>query len=251
MLGSFKTILCMCTVTIIPKGDNDFIITSNRDEAPNRVSLQPEYYSFENTKMLFPKDEFSQGTWIGVSNKNRMLCVLNGGFVFHKRKADYRLSRGLVLKDLLACENIIQAIDDFDFHDIEPFTMVIADWNNDLKFMELVWDGKQKHLKNLDKEPRIWSSSTLYSESMKEQRHSWFEDFKSENELNSESLLEFHYSAGHGNEDYGVIMDRGFVKTTSITQVEKTGDLVTMRYDDLKQSGISTTHFRISEVVNE
>jgi len=241
----------MCTVTIIPKGDYDFIITSNRDEAPNRASIKPELYVFEDTKMLFPKDEFSQGTWIGVSSKNRMLCVLNGGFVFHERKPNYRLSRGIVLKELLASDDIIDAIDHYDFYDIEPFTLVIADWSKSLKFMELVWDGTQKHLKNLIKEPKIWSSSTLYTETMKNERHSWFEDFKSENVLNAESLFEFHYSAGSGNEEYGVIIDRGFVKTTSITQIEKTGDLVTMRYDDLKQSDISTIQFRISEVINE
>ncbi|MEJ2113060.1 MAG: NRDE family protein [Flavobacteriaceae bacterium] len=241
----------MCTVTIIPKGDNDFIITSNRDEAPSRVSINPQLYNIKDTQMLFPKDEVSQGTWIGVSSKNRMLCVLNGGFVFHKRKSNYRLSRGIVVKDLLASDDIVNAIEHYDFHDIEPFTLVIADWNNKLKFMELVWDGKQKHFKTLEKEPRIWSSSTLYSETMKTERHSWFKDFKSQNKLNAQSLLKFHNTAGKGNEDYGVIMDRGFVKTTSITQVEKTGDIVTMRYDNLDQSGISTTQLRISEVVNE
>ena len=47
----------MCTVTIFAKGDNDFVLTSNRDEAPNRVSLPPDFYSVKNTKMLFPKDE--------------------------------------------------------------------------------------------------------------------------------------------------------------------------------------------------
>jgi uncharacterized protein with NRDE domain len=241
----------MCTVTIIPKGDNDFIITSNRDEAPNRASVKPELYLFEDAKMLFPKDELSQGTWIGVSSKNRMLCVLNGGFDFHERKPNYRLSRGIIVKKLLASDDIVEAIDQYDFYDIEPFTLVIADWNNDMIFMELVWDGNDKHLKPLNKEPNIWSSSTLYSEAMKNERHSWFESFKAEHELNAESLLKFHHSAGHGNNDYGVIMDRGFVKTTSITQIEKSGDLVIMCYDDLKQSDVSTAQFRISEVVNE
>ena len=241
----------MCTVTIIPKDDNGFIITSNRDEAPNRVSVKPQFYNFKDTKMLFPKDEFSQGTWIGVSSKNRMLCVLNGGFVFHERKQNYRLSRGIVVKDLLASDDIVNAIEHYDFHDIEPFTLVIADWNSELEFMELVWDGKEKHFMNIEKEPRIWSSSTLYSEAMKNERQSWFESFKFESELNAESLLEFHYRAGKGNEDYGVIMDRGFVKTTSITQIEKSDDLLEIRYDDLNQSAKSITRFSTSEMINE
>ena len=92
----------MCTVTIFPKSNNDFVLTSNRDEAPYRISLAPKVYSYNGIKMLFPKDEISGGTWIGVSEKNRLVCVLNGGFELHKRKPDYRLSRGIMAKDFLA-----------------------------------------------------------------------------------------------------------------------------------------------------
>ena len=65
-----KTIVFMCTVTIIPKGDNDFVLTSNRDEAPQRISLAPKVYTIDDTRLLFPKDKLSGGTWIGVSEKN-------------------------------------------------------------------------------------------------------------------------------------------------------------------------------------
>jgi len=241
----------MCTVTIFPKGNDDFIITSNRDETPNRISLLPEIYTINNSKILFPKDEISDGTWIGVSDKNRMLCLLNGGFKIHERQTEYRLSRGVVVKELLVSENIVEAISSFDFHDIEPFTLVISDWNEHLKFMELVWDGSDKYFNSLPLEPRIWSSSTLYSESMKNERNKWFESFKKENILNSESLLHFHKTAGQNNLDYGVVMDRGFVKTTSITQIEKSDDLVEMRYIDLKTDLLYKSPFRIPLVVDE
>jgi uncharacterized protein with NRDE domain len=85
----------MCTVTLIPKGTNNFVLTSNRDEAPNRHTLSPDFYNIENTKLLFPKDEVAGGSWIGVSEKQRVLCILNGGFEKHERKATYRLSRGV------------------------------------------------------------------------------------------------------------------------------------------------------------
>jgi len=241
----------MCTVTIFPKGNDDFIITSNRDEAPYRMSLSPQIYTIDNSKILFPKDELSGGTWIGVSDKNRMLCLLNGGFKSHERQTEYRLSRGTVVKELLASENIVEAIISFDFDSIEPFTLVISDWNKHLKLMELVWDGREKHFKNLLLEPKIWSSSTLYSESMKSERNRWFETFKKENTLNSESLLRFHKTAGQNNLDYGVVMNRGFVKTTSITQIEKSDSLVEMQYTDLRTDKLYNTEFRSPLVVNE
>lgn len=223
----------MCTVTLTPLGKTDFVLYSNRDEAPFRVSTFPEFYSHNDTQLLYPKDVESGGTWIGLSERQHLICLLNGGFEIHERKAEYRHSRGIVVKDLLSCNSIVEAIEDYDLKDIEPFTMIIVDWQNQLEFYELVWDGIQKHFKVLEKEPHIWSSSTLYDKSMRTERRTWFENFKSTNELNVKSLSNFHTTAGKGNDDYGVIMNRGFVKTTSITRVEKQDSTIKMVYNDL------------------
>ncbi len=241
----------MCTVTIMPLANSDFVLTSNRDEAPHRTSIAPEFYQVDGTKLLFPKDELSGGTWIGVSEKNRVICVLNGGFERHERKATYRMSRGTVAKDFLLKENTIDTIRSYNLIDIEAFTMVIIDWNTNLKFYELVWDGKIKHFSELPLQPKIWSSSTLYNPSMQQERVKWFEDFKTENKLDSKTLLNFHKTAGKENDDYGVIMDRGFVKTTSITQVEKQEDILEMRYESLQNNTTYSKIFNLSEIVNE
>ena len=241
----------MCTVTIIPKAENNFVLTSNRDEAPNRISLAPDFYQVENTKLLFPKDELSGGTWIGVSEKNRLVCVLNGAFECHIRKAEYRKSRGVVAKDFMVSKNVITTIETYSLLDIEPFTMVIADWNSTLQFYELVWDGNHKHISELPLEPKIWSSSTLYNPTMKKERLQWFESFKAKNNLSAQSLLKFHKEAGNGNEYYGVVMNRGFVKTTSITQVEKQNDAIDMRYEGLQNKIVSNKTFFIPHIINE
>ncbi|WP_452232463.1 NRDE family protein [Lacinutrix sp. MEBiC02595] len=241
----------MCTVTIFAKGENDFVLTSNRDEAPNRVSLSPDFYSVNTTKMLFPKDEKAGGTWIGVSEKSRLICLLNGGFDLHSRKDNYRLSRGVVVTDLLASEEIVTAIEAYDLHDIEPFTIVVADWNTDLQFYELVWDGTQKYFSKLPKEARVWSSSTLYTKAMREERKQWFANFKTKNELSSAKALQFHQNTHIDNTEYGVIMDRGFVKTTSITQVEKTKDKVSMLFKNLQSNTQSSKLFLFPEKIHE
>ncbi len=240
----------MCTVTIIPNGTRDFVLTSNRDEAPNRNTLEPDFYLLKGVNTLFPKDELAGGTWIGVSDKNRVICVLNGGFILHKRKLNYRLSRGVVAKDFMTSDDIETTLEAYNFENIEPFTMVIVDWNATLKFFELVWDGENKHVSLLPNEPKIWSSSTLYTAAMKKERLQWFEDFKAENELNSSSVLKFHKTAGKNNEDYGVVMNRGFVKTTSVTQITKQSEAVEMRYENLQNTTVSTKIFNLSQVVN-
>ncbi|MFL1013003.1 NRDE family protein [Flavisericum labens] len=241
----------MCTVTLMPKGNKDFVLTTNRDEAPDRVSLKPDFYTFQNTKLLFPKDKLAGGTWIGVSEKNRVVCVLNGGFEFHQRKTGYRKSRGVIAKDMMVAQNVIEAIENYDLTGIEPFTMVIADWNSELKFLEWVWDGRKKHIADLPLEPKIWSSSTLYSQEMKAERLQWFEDFKKNHKLSAESLKKFHKTGGDGNSEYGVIMDRGFVKTTSITQVEKQNEAIDMRFKSLQTNETSSKSFNLPQPINE
>jgi len=240
----------MCTVTIFPTRDNDFVLTSNRDEAPNRIAIEPDFYTIEHTNLLFPKDKIAGGTWIGVSEKNRLICVLNGGYQTHKRKAKYRLSRGVVAKDFLVTDQIETCIENYNFEDIEPFTIVISDWNTHLKFYELVWDGNQKHFTKLPLAPKIWSSSTLYNPTMKSDRLQWFDDYKKENKLTSESILNFHKTAGENNNDFGVIMNRGFVKTTSITQVEKTNTKVNMRYESLHNQQITSKTLKTPQIIN-
>ncbi len=239
----------MCTVTIVPKYNHDFVLTSNRDEAPDRVSLVPDFYTINDTKLLFPKDK-KGGTWIGVSEKNRVVCVLNGGFVKHQRQSSYRLSRGIVANDFMISDDIVATIEAYNFEDIEPFTIVIADWNTILKFYELVWDGKYKHFIELPLEPRIWSSATLYSDGMTKERQQWFENFEAFNDLNSDSILEFHSTTDEDNMHYGVVMNRDFVKTTSITQVEKRGNNVGMRYENLENKTVTTKTFNFPQVVN-
>ncbi len=241
----------MCTVSFIPHPNSGFVLTSNRDEAPGRDTFPPSIHEFENTRMLFPMDKHAGGTWIGLSDKKRLVCVLNGGFNFHERKAEYRLSRGIVARDLMAAQDIDTAILEYHLNDIEPFTMIIVQWDKELKLLELVWDGEQKHFSALPLEPRIWSSSTLYDAQMKASREAWFDRFLQRNDLSSKSLLDFHMTAGGNNDEFGVIMDRGFVKTTSITQITNPEGVANMRYHDLDRDEVTEVRFNTTESIHE
>jgi len=233
----------MCTVTLIPTKENNFILTSNRDEAINRKTLLPEFYQVKNTRMLFPKDAVAGGTWIGLSDKNTMICLLNGGFEIHERHASYRQSRGVVVKDLLGADDLQKSMETYNYKGIEPFTIVAANWRSDLQFFELVWDGKEKHFRRLEKETHIWSSSTLYTKAMKETRQKWFDTFEKENILTTDTLLDFHKHAGIGDKDIDLQIDRGGLKTRSITQIVKNEEELTMRYEDLQHQEVNVVTF--------
>ena len=230
----------MCTVSFIPKSSGDFILTSNRDESPKRNTLSPQIYKVKGVDLWFPKDEVAGGTWIGASDKKRLICLLNGGFKPHIPKEKYRLSRGVIVTDILTSESAIEKINSYDFNDIEPFTIILVDYKNDLDLYELVWDGAEKHLSKKPLQPTIWSSSLLYSKEIKKQREDWFLEFINASEVISEErILNFHKTAGNGNKNSNLVMDRGFVRTKSITSFKKHDNDFVMRYEDLQTQEIS------------
>jgi hypothetical protein len=242
----------MCTVSFINKGNNEFILTSNRDESPQRETIKPAVYTVDNTRLVLPKDVVGGGTWIGISDQKRVVCLLNGGFTFHERLPEYRHSRGIVVNDFLTSKNIEETVFTYNLDQIEPFTIVIVDWSVSLQLFELVWDGTQKHFQKLPLTvPHIWSSSTLYSEEMKQLRRDWFKEFQQKGNLDADSLLDFHTTAGIGDPDVDVIMDRFFVKTISITQIEKNDAELTMKYHDLGKETQDVIAFNPIEAFHE
>ena len=83
----------MCTVSFIYQGNQDFVLTSNRDESPVRATDLPSAYEVFGAKMIYPKDAIAGGPWIGMSEKKRVVCLINGGFEIHERQPEYRHSR--------------------------------------------------------------------------------------------------------------------------------------------------------------
>jgi uncharacterized protein with NRDE domain len=236
----------MCTVSFTYKGDKDFILISNRDEAVTRKTMSPKIYSEDNISMIYPKDEVAGGTWVGTSSKNRTLCILNGAFVNHKKKLTYKKSRGIIVKELLKVDDVFSAIESYDFKDIEPFTLLIVDWNSVLKLIELVWDGNKKQINDLPLTSRIWSSSTLYNSEMKMFRKKWFQEYLIQNGSSSDELLNFHEFYGVGDPMLDLKIDRGLLKTVSISLFEKENERVNVVYKDLVQKNISNLTFDIN-----
>lgn len=223
----------MCTVTFLPLPNNDFIFTSNRDETPLRKTILPKTYIEDDVELMYPKDELAGGTWIGTSRRKRVVCVLNGGFENHVRKPPYKMSRGVVVKKILVAKNAIDTIQAIDFIGVEPFTLIFINWEQELEIYELVWDGYQKHFSKLKNEPKIWSSSTLYTEQMKDERKKWFANWLQENKKYTQSdILDFHQNEDLGNKETSLKMKRKFVETVSITSILKSNDSLKMKYID-------------------
>lgn len=224
----------MCTVTYLPLGKNKFILTSSRDVPyARKKALKPKKYTEDGVEIKYPKDGEAGGTWIGTSSKNRLICLLNGGFYYHTSRNNYTKSRGLIVKELLKVDDIRNGIKEIDLIGVEQFTITIVDWNDELELLEFVWDGEKKHLKKLKQEPQIWSSATLYDRTVKKQRKGWFVEWQSENDFTQEKILKFHHTAGIGDPNIDILMDRKVGGTVSITSVIKDMKGVSMNYKSI------------------
>lgn len=231
----------MCTLTFLPGSDADFSLVSNRDESPKRETLLPAGYDLDGVHCIFPKDALAGGTWIGISALGRAVCLMNGGFKRHKMGA-YGRSRGLIVLDLLTTNNTPAMLESLKLEGVEPFTVITIDWQDELKLTECVWDGNAKHIRPLESKPAIWSSRQLYTPEVAAKREAWFADFMAGDSQDLTAQLHFHRTAGIGDKENDLVMNRGFVRTKSMSSIYKNGSKVQFRYEELPQGAI-THHY--------
>ncbi len=227
----------MCTVTYIPKS-NGFYFTSSRDEKSSRATIPPVSYNKNGIELIYPKDELAGGTWIASSITGKTACLLNGAFINHHKRNDYIKSRGLILLDSFNYNNVIEFSEKSDLINIEPFTLLTLDYSsgNLDEFYEFRWDGKNKHLKQLQNNvQQIWSSATLYSPSIQLTREQLFEKWLSNHkEFEDKMILGFH-NCKHGlNSSDDIIMKGdGDLMTLSISQIQLDNGSANFSYYDI------------------
>jgi hypothetical protein len=236
----------MCTVSFVATNDK-IIITSNRDEKTVRPSaIPPRSYTVYGKNLIFPKDPKAGGTWFVANADGVILVLLNGADEKHEVQLPYRKSRGLIVLDMISSLSPKDFWSEIDLEDIEPFTLVLFQ-NNAL--FQLRWNGKEKKTITLDiHQNHIWSSSTLYSSSIREKRANWFHTFMDGNSEISESKMhDFHRYTEEENDENGLVINRNDeMKTLSITQavIEK-NKVAILHYDLIAQQDFSTSFITV------
>ena len=223
----------MCTVTYVSPAPGQFILTSNRDEAPSRGATRLVVDEKEGKNLIFPQDPRAGGTWIAAASTQRVVCLLNGAFEAHNRQLPYRLSRGIMVLESFSYPTANTFFQGYNFKGIEPFTFILYDHG---RLWELRWDGQEQFIRALDPQGTyIWSSATLYPADVRYRREQWFSRWIEDVSVFSpNALLHFHQHAGDGDAWNDVVMNRGeMVRTVSITSIEKTASHLNFRYYDL------------------
>lgn len=224
----------MCTVTYIP-APGGFILTSSRDERVFRPTLPPSEHSWKGMKIIYPKDELAGGSWIAVSHQNRIACLLNGAFENHIRKEKYSKSRGQVLLDNFEFICPVTFMENVRLEGVEPFTLLLIDYQNQTEFYELRWDGEQKYRKFLNPErAQIWSSATLYDKETQQLREQWFTNWLIKNRDDQDyNILNFHTTKHSNSVENDIRMKREQgLQTLSVSQIRVEENVCNFRYFD-------------------
>jgi len=229
----------MCTVTYFPKGQFDYILTSNRDESIHRANaLHPKIEKIGESIVLFPKDGAKKGTWVGVTENNRTLCLLNGAFEKHLHTNNYIKSRGLIVLDFFKSIPTSDLVNNYDLNKVEPFTLIIIDvLENGRSLTQLKWDGNARHIKKLNSNSaHIWSSATLYTIQQTLHKEIIFNTLNI-NKLDSDAIFSFHeFSTTEEPHLMKYINKSNSVETISTTQIESFGDNATIIYKSFKEN---------------
>lgn len=126
--------------------DAPVVVAANRDEALGRPSRPPGLYS-ENPRIVAPRDEEADGTWIGY-NEHGVTAAITNRWTDADLAADR--SRGLVVADVLGRESAEEAarfversVREYEY---DGFNLVVLDEDAALL---LEWDGRLR-VRNFD-----------------------------------------------------------------------------------------------------
>jgi uncharacterized protein with NRDE domain len=225
----------MCFVSYVPVGRHA-IITHNRDESASRDATAVAMTSYDDdvwgvTKLLYPQDaKHENGTWICCNNRGTTLALLNGAAKRHERHPPYKLSRGLLLVNMLREDQPVETIERLDLSGVEPFT-VVARYREEL--FEIRWDGSNKQITKKDPNAvHCWSSSTLYDENETAKRETWFRaGFEQLIKPEADAIRAIHLLGGSGDLQNGLVMNRNHVvQTLSVTTVLSSERYITLQH---------------------
>jgi len=233
----------VCTVSFIPS-NGKFFITSNRDERLSRkTAISPGMVDYNGQKLFFPKDTDAGGSWIVMKENGDAAVLLNGAFINHTAEPPYRLSRGIILLDIISTNKPSVTFAKINLQDIEPFTLILLE-NKSL--YEFRWDGSEKFYKQLNiNMSYIWSSATLYDGFVIKKREQWFASFLNDHPTPTQrDILNFHRFTGDGDKQNSLLMTRdGMYTTVSITSILLTKDRGCIEYLDI--SGNTSSEIKI------
>jgi hypothetical protein len=224
-----------------------YVLATNRDESPRRgAATQPFLREHGDRLLLAPRDTDQGGTWVGVDDLGRSVCILNGDRLPAVEPPTDAISRGLLVLELLddlafdVVRATLEARERAGRMAIKPFKLVIVAPGDEQCAAHLLradWDGASLSWEHLDG-PQCVVSSTFETETVTARRLSAFGEFLvSVPRADPDAVVSevSAFQAGHDRDAaegdaYSVCMHRPDARTVSSTLVAVRGDEVAMHY---------------------
>ena len=141
-----------------------------------------------------------------------------------------------ILKERFSYDSNESFCNGIDLKQVEPFTLLLIDHASSIDFIELVWDGSKKYIREIDTNyHHIWASSTLYNKEQIDLRYQWFKAFtNAKTSISFSEIVNFHTGSYTKEKAYDLVMQRNSnLKTVSVSQINITPDERTFNYFDL------------------
>jgi hypothetical protein len=214
----------MCSVTIHRKQPlrgkacprYTHIITMNRDETLTRGAETPPCI-WKNGALIAPTDPTSNGTWIGARKDGIWACLLNG-YLSDAACIDTPQSRGAIIPDILSDPQPEQAFLKRDLRRHRAFRLLIG---NAQTITEYFWDGQLLSQKTMPDDDWLFiTSSSLKQKQVKAYRQAAFETWRDDGAtIKANGIPDIHLYQEKNNLEFGILMQRDYAKTKSITQI--------------------------------
>jgi hypothetical protein len=193
---------------------------ANRDERRTRLpALPPRVTRRGAMRILAPVDADAEGTWIGVNERGVGLCLLNGRSRKGEEGPEGFTSRGLLVRDLLACptlEEIGVRLGQADLGRLRGFFLF------GLALGEApvlhAWDGRSLATEREPVQPLV-SSSRDTEEARRHRERSWRRLHPAGTAPTAGSLAAFHRSHEPEAGPWSVCMHREDARTVSASRV--------------------------------
>ncbi len=223
----------MCTVSIVPDG-NRFTLMSNRDERRDRaVAHQPTVATFGTRAAIVPIDPVGGGSWLGVNDAGLVATVLNR-HAAQKPDARSFCSRGLIVRDALACDSLDaarQAVLALDAAAFQPFLLVLVQ-NRRIALVA----GDSRELASVDAaldHPYMFTASSLGDVFVDLPRRRLFECLMRDPGRRPQGQQLFHRHQWIDKREISVLMEREDAATVSRTVVDVSARCVALEYESL------------------
>jgi hypothetical protein len=223
------------------RGNQSLRLYVSRDERrARRRARPPDLHVWGGLRVLAPIDPGREGTWLGVNEHGLAVTLLNGALASppHARatppSGPGRISRGRLVRDLLACADWNDAealLRDRSLEDFAAFTLVAFPSNRAPRVA--CWDEAHVELRELGDEEMPLASSSFDPDGVPAVRREVFEQLRDgQDAATSDALDAFHRSHLPHRGAYSPCMHREDAVTVSYTVAEITPRRARMDYVD-------------------